>query len=174
MRKGLVMCMLIIIFYVLSGLASAGVPTIHANDVFHIEPGNDFDVVIFVECHAEVANNTVTVIRHPRFEFVEEGSDMVVDGDNASITETGYDTDEIRFEFPMMASNNTPEGDYNMHYEVHWNGSETGFVYTLVESDTIQVSVGEGGDSACSTTDFILLPVFGLSIAFCIVKRQKR
>lgn len=174
MRKGLVICMLIITFCVSAGFASAGVPTIHANDVLNIEPGEEFDIVIFVECHASVANYTVNVTLHPRFQFVEEGGDMVVSGSNASITYLGYDTDDLRFEFPMFALNNTPEGDYNIPFQAYWNGSETSYVLAQVESDTVQVSVGEGGRSPCSTTDLLILPVFGVSIAFCIVKRQKR
>jgi hypothetical protein len=174
MRKGLVICLLIIIFCVSVGIASAGVPTIHANDIFSIEPGDEFEVEVFIECHAVEANYTVNVTLHPRFQFVEEESDMIISGTNASITYLGYDTDELRFEFPMMALNDTPEGDYNIPYRVYWNGSETSFVFTLVESDTVQVSVGEGGDSACSTTDSLILPIFGISIAFGIFKKQKR
>lgn len=174
MGKGLVTWMPIIIFLISAGIVSAGVPTINANDVFNVEPGDTFEVEVFVECHSVEANYTVSVTLHPRFQFVEEGSDMNISGTNASITYLGYDTDELRFEFPMVALNDTPEGDYNIPYQVYWNGSETSFVLTLIESDTVRVSVGEGGDSACSTSDFIILPILGISIAFCIVKKQKR
>ena len=161
-------------FCVFSGMASAGEPVVTANDVFSVDPGEGFEVDIFVECHEDVANYTVSVTIHPRFEF-GESSVMVVSGNNASITYMGYDQDSLRFEFPMVATNDTPEGDYHMPYSVYRNSSETGFMLTLEETDTVRVSVGEGGgENPCTTTSFLILPVFAVGCTFCIVKRQRR
>jgi len=174
MGKSLAILMITFAFCITAGFVSAGIPEINANDVLSVEPEEEFEVEVFVKCHAEEANYTVNVTLHPRFEFLEEGSDMNVSGNNASITYLGYDTDELRFEFPMMALNNTPEGDYNLNYQVYWNGSETGFVLTLVESDSVRVSVGEGGQDTCSSSSLIILPITAFVTMFFIVKKEKR
>ncbi|MEE9150698.1 MAG: hypothetical protein V3U20_02550, partial [Thermoplasmata archaeon] len=163
----------IIAFWVLAGITSAGVPTVEPHDVFRTEPGEKFEVEVLVICHADVANYTVSVTLHSRFQFVENDSDMVVSGTNASITYEGQDTDELFFEFPMVAKNNTPDGNYNIQYEVYWNGSETGFVSTLVERDTVSVSVREGEESPCSSTGFVVLPLFAVGIVFSVFNKQK-
>ncbi len=174
MPKNLITCMLIFALYFSVGIASAGVPEIEANDILHREPGVEFDVVIFVNSHAD-ADYTVNVTLHPRFQFVENGSAMNVTGDTASITYTGYDTDSLRFEFPMVAENDTPEGDYNIQFEVYWNGSETGFNYTLVDDDTVKISIGEGGDSSpCSSSALLVLPVLAFGTSFGITKKKYR
>ena len=174
MSKNLIICMLIFALCFSVGIASAGIPEIEANDILRREPGEEFDVVIFVNSHAE-ADYTVNLTRHPRFQFVEEGSNMNVSGDSALITYTGYDTDSLRFEFPMVAENDTPEGDYNIQYEVYWNGSETGFNYTLVEDQTVKISIGEGGDSStCSSSALLVLPVLAFGTSLGISKKRKR
>lgn len=174
MRKRTVIWVFMFTFCVFAGMANAGEPVITANDRFGVDAGEEFDVVIFVECHEDVANYTVRVTLHPRFEFVEEDSDMVVSGSNASITHMGYDQDSLRFEFPMVATNDTPEGDYHIPYSVYRNGSETNFILTLEESDTVRISIGEGGgENPCSSTSFLILPVFAVGCAFCIVKKQR-
>lgn len=166
---------LLLTFYILAGMVSAGEPEIDARDVLSVDVGEEFEVDIIVTFHEDVANYTVSVTLHPRFEFVEGNPDMVVSGDNASITYEGRDQESIRFEFQMMALNNTPDGDYHIPYSVYWNGSETNFTTTLVESDTVRVSVGEGGgDNPCGTSSFLILPVFVVGTAFCFVKRQGR
>ena len=174
MRKLLFIFSFTVTLTFISGIASAGVPTIYANDVFHVDPGEDFEVVVIVECHAEVANYTVIVTLHPRFEFAPEGSDMAVSGDSATIMYLGYDTDSLRFEFSMMAKNDTPEGDYNTDYAVFWNGSETGFMISQVSSDFVSISVGEGTSGSCSTLSFVVFPVLGVVSSFTIVKKYKR
>jgi hypothetical protein len=173
MKNRLSIWALILIFCFGAGIASAGVPEISAPPVSRIEPGEEFDVDIFVVCHAVEADYTVTLTLHPRFEFVEEGSGMVIADDNASITITGYDKDNPRFEFPMRALNDTPDGDYNIQYAVYWNGSETGFRETVVDGGSVRVSVGEGGeDSPCSSTGILILPILAIVTAFCIVKKK--
>jgi hypothetical protein len=160
-----------------STLASAGVPEIQANDKSLVEPEEDFDLVVFVDCHADVANYTVIVTLHPRFEFAEDPGDMVVANDSASasITLLGYDQDGLRFEFPMHALNETPEGDYNIPYEVKWNGSETSFALESVEEGTVRISVGEGGsEGACGTTGLLVLPFVGFGAGMVIDKKRKR
>jgi hypothetical protein len=174
MRNILYVAAFAVILTLISGAASAGVPTVDANDVFHVEPGDTFDVVIFVECHAEVANYTVIVTLHPRFQFVPEGSDMNVTGDGASITYVGYDTDILRYEFSMVAENDTPEGDYKTAYAAFWIGSETGFNSSQVTSGSITISVGEGTDGSCSTLSFTIFPALAVISSFTIVKRYKR
>lgn len=114
MKKSLAILMLVIALFYFSGFASAGVPTVESYDVFHIEPGEEFEVEVLVICHADVANYTVTVTLHSRFQFAENDSDMVISGINASVTYEGRDTDELFFEFPMVANNNTPDGNYNI------------------------------------------------------------
>lgn len=158
----------------INGIASAGVPTINANDIFHVEPGEAFDLVVFVECHTDVANYTVAVTLHPRFEFLPEGSDMDVLDDKASITYVGYDTDILRYEFPMMAKNDTPEGDYNTDYAVFWNGSETGYNISQVSSDSVTIGVGEGTSGSCTTLSFVIVPVLAVVTSFTIIKKHKR
>ncbi len=176
MRKRLVICVFLIAFCILAGFVSAGKPEVNANDVIsRVDPGEEFDVNIFIDCHANVANYTVKITGSPRFRFVEDGSDMVISGSNASITKMGFDEENLRFKFPMMALNNTPDGDFSIHYEAYWNGSETGFVPELVESDSVRVSVGEGGeDSPCSSAGFVILPVLAVGTAFSIVKKGSR
>ncbi|UCG69469.1 MAG: hypothetical protein JSV09_00130 [Thermoplasmata archaeon] len=173
MKKSLAILMLVIALFYFSGFASAGVPTVESYDVFHIEPGEEFEVEVLVICHADVANYTVTVTLHSRFQFAENDSDMVISGINASVTYEGRDTDELFFEFPMVANNNTPDGNYNIQYEVYWNGSETGFVPTFVERDTVRVSVREGEESPCSSTSFIILPLFAVGMAYPAFKGLK-
>lgn len=159
----------------ISSLASAGIPEIQANDKSLVEPEEEFELVVFVDCHADVANYTVIVTLHPRFEFAEDTGDMEVTNDSASITLLGYDQDSLRFEFPMLAVNETPEGDYNIPYEVKWNGSETSNVLTSVEEGTIRVSIGQGGsEGGCGTTGLLVLPFVGFGAAVVLDKKRKR
>ncbi|UCE38043.1 MAG: hypothetical protein JSW00_02025 [Thermoplasmata archaeon] len=174
MRRSLALYTIITTFCVFAGIASAGEPDVSANNVIGIEPEEEFDLVIFVESHADDSNYTVIVTLHRRFEFVENKSDMIISGDEASITLEGDDKDELRFEFPMMAEEDTPEGSYHIDYEAYWNGSETDFENKLIKMDSVRVSVGEGGRSSCSTTDFLILPVLAIGLVFCIVKKEKR
>jgi hypothetical protein len=159
---------------IFAGIATAGVPTIRTNTVKNIEPEELFEIEIIVESHA-VSNYTVEVTLHPKFEFAENESDMNITGDTASITIDGIDTDVLRFEFPMMAKNDTPEGEFKIQYRVYWNGTETGFTRELIESDTVTVSVGEGGDTGpCSSSSLLVLPVLFIGISFFIVKKESR
>ncbi|UCF09094.1 MAG: hypothetical protein JSW28_05275 [Thermoplasmata archaeon] len=174
MGKGIFILVLATALTVICGAASAGVPEVYANDIFHAEPGVVFELLIFVECHADASNYTVTVNLHPRFVFAEEGSDMTVSDRNASITYLGYDADTLRFEFPMAAENNTPDGKYLTTYSVHWNGSETGFTPQLAESGHVSISVGEGTSGSCTTLGFVVLPLLALVTSFMIVKRYER
>ena len=174
MKKLLCLISFVVTLTFISGIASAGVPEVYANDVFHVDPGEVFDAVIIVECHADVANYTVIVTPHPRFEFAPEGSDITIVGESAFIMYLGYDTDRLRFEFPMMAKNDTPEGDYNTEYAVLWNGSETGNFISQVSSDSVTISVGEGTSGSCSTLSFVVFPVLGVVTSFTIVKKHKR
>lgn len=174
MRKLLCLISFAVILTFISGIASAGVPEVYANDIFHVDPGETFDVVVIVECHAEVANYTVIVTLHPRFDFAPQGSDMNVSDDVATITYVGYDTDTLRFEFPMVAQNDTPEGDYNTPYALFWNGSETGYMPSQVSSDTVVISVGEGTSGSCSTLSFTILPALAVISSFTIVRKHKR
>jgi hypothetical protein len=173
MKRSLVLFMLIFILVYFSGFVNAGVPTVESYDVFNVEPGEEFEAEILVICHADLANYTVSVTLHPRFQFIENESDMVISGVNASITYEGLDTDELIFEFPMVSKNDTPDGNYNIKYEVYWNGSGTGFIPTFVESGTVQVSVREGEDTPCSSTSFVILPLFGGGMIYSAYKRQK-
>ena len=174
MRRSLVIWIIILTFCVFAGIATAGVPTIRTNEVKNIEPEEIFEVAIIVESHA-VSNYTVEVTLHPRFEFADNESDMNITGDMASITIEGIDKDVLRFEFPMMAKNDTPEGEFNIQYEVYWNGTETGSTRELVKSDEVTVSVGEGGDTGpCSSSSLLVLPVLFVGIAFLIVKKESR
>ncbi len=174
MRKLLCVILFGVTLTLISSIASAGVPTVYANDIFRVDPGEIFDVVVIVECHAEVANYTVIVTLHPRFEFAPEGSDMNVSGDSATIIYLGYDTDSLRFEFPMMAKNDTPEGDYTTAYAAFWSGSETGFITSQVSSDAVTISVGEGTSGSCSTLSFTIFPALAVISSFTIVKKHKR
>jgi hypothetical protein len=100
---------------------------------------------------------------------------MEIVGDTASTTYFGFDQDSLRFEFPMMAQNETPEGDYHLRYEAYWNGSETSFVYTLVDSGQVRVSVGEGGgEGTCNSSSLLVLPFAFLGIVFIYDKKRKR
>jgi hypothetical protein len=158
-----------------STLASAGIPEVQVNNVASVEPEEDFDIVIFVDAHADIANYTVIVTLHPRFEFGQTPSEMVVRNDSASLTLLGYDQDSLRFEFPLIAQNGTPEGDYNIQYEVKWNGSETSNLLESVEEGTVRVSVGQGGsEGACGSTGLLILPFVGLGAATVLDKRRKR
>lgn len=172
MRTALSILVVITSLTLLSGAAGAGVPTIHANDIFHTEPGETFDVVVLVECHAQEANYTVVVKLHPRFEFVPEGSAMNVSGDSASITYTGYDEDTLRFEFPMMPKDDTPEGEYKTGYSVFWTGPETGNMTSQVTSSSVAVSVGEGTSGSCATLSFVILPILALVSSFAIIRKK--
>jgi hypothetical protein len=159
---------------IFAGIATAGVPTIRTNEVKNIDPEELFEIEIIVESHA-VSNYTVEVTLHPKFEFADNESDMNITGDTASITIDGIDTDVLRFEFPMMAKNDTPEGEFKIQYRVYWNGTETGFTRELIESDTVTVSVGEGGDTGpCSSSSLLVLPVLFIGISFFIVKKESR
>ncbi len=174
MRLNMIMLVFIMTFCILAGIATAGIPTIRTSEVKNIEPEEIFEIEIIVESHA-VSNYTVEVTLHPRFEFADNKSDMNITGDTASITLHGIDTDVLRFEFPMMAKNDTPEGEFKVQYRVYWNGTETGFVRTLVESDTVAVSIGEGGDTGpCSSSSLLVLPILGVGITFLIVKKESR
>jgi len=164
----------ITILTLISSTASAGVPEVDALPVFHADPGQVFDLTIFVECHADVGNYTVIVTLHPRFEFVPEGSDMNVSGDVAEITYIGYDLDSLRYEFPMVAKNDTPEGDYNTPYAVFWNSSETGYMPSQVVSSNVEISVGEGTSGSCATLNFTIFPALAVISSFTIVKKRKR
>lgn len=167
--------LLVITFCILPGLALAREPDVYTYDERNIEPGEIVNILINVECHAEVANYTVRVTIIPGFEFVEEASDMDIQDDTATITYIGNDGETLDFKFPMMVLNETRKGNYDIPYEVHWSGSETGYVQELVESDTIRISVvGEDGESPCSTTDFILVPILGLGVGYFIVKKKER
>jgi hypothetical protein len=174
MKKLLIVFSFAVTLTYISGIASAGVPEVYANDVFHVEPGEVFDAVVFVECHADVANYTVIVTLHPRFEFAPQGSDMNISDDVATITYLGYDTDILRFEFPMTAKNDTPEGDYTTAYASFWNGSETSYMPSQVSSDAITISVGEGTSGSCTTLSFVVFPALGVVSSYTIVKRHKR
>lgn len=169
------MGILITFFVLYAGFASAGVPEVRANDRFAVEPEEEFNIVIFVDAHAVEANYTVMVTLHQRFDFAADPGDVNVTGDKGTITYVGYDTDSLRFEFPMFAKNETPEGDYNIPYEVKWNGSETNFVLTDVEEGTVRVSVGEGGgDTNCSSAFLIIIPVSSIGILYSYIKRRRR
>jgi hypothetical protein len=175
MKVRLIMGILISVFVLYAGLASAGVPEVRANDRFAVEPEEEFDIVIFVDAHATEANYTVVVTLHQRFEFAADPGDVNVTGDTGTITYVGYDTDSLRFEFPMFAKNETPEGDYNIPYEVKWNGAETNFTLEDVEEGTVRVSIGEGGgDTNCSSAFFLILPVSGLGILYGYSRRKRR
>jgi hypothetical protein len=174
MRKFLIVFSFVVTLTYISGIASAGVPTVYANDIFTVDPGEVFDVVVIVECHAEVGNYTVIVTLHPRFEYAPEGSDMNVSDDVATITYLGYDTDSLRFEFPMIAKNDTPEGEYNTPYAVFWNSSEIGNLPSQVTSDTVVISVGEGTSGSCSTLSFTILPALAVISSFTVVRKYKR
>jgi hypothetical protein len=175
MRIKLAMFILFLTFLVLSHTASAGIPEVRANNLFNVEPEEEFEIVIFVDAHADEANYTVIVTLHQRFEFASDPGDVNVSGNEGTITYVGYDTDSIRFEFPLFAKNGTPEGDYNIPYEVKWNGSETSFVLTDVEEGTVRVSVGEGGgDTNCSSAIFLIIPAFSIGIIYAVNKRKRR
>ncbi len=174
MRRSLVIWITILTLCIFAGIATAGVPTIRTGEAKNKEPEEIFNVVVIVESHA-VSNYTVEVTLHPKFEFADNESDMNITGDTASITLDGIDTDVLRFEFPMMAKNETPEGEFNIQYSVYWNGTETGFTRELVESDTVTVSIGEGGDTGpCSSSSLLVLPVLFVGISFLIVKKESR
>ena len=168
-------CLFVITFCVLPGLVIAREPDIFAYDERDVEPGEIINVLIHVECHSYEANYTVKVTIVAGFVFVEEASDMDISEDTATITYLGDEGETLDFKFPMMVLNETRNGNYDIPYEAYWNGSETGFVQELVKSDSVRISVvGEEGESPCSSTDFILVPILGLGTAYCIVKRQKR
>jgi hypothetical protein len=165
---------LVMILLTFAGYASAGIPEVSANNRYSVEPDEEFDLVIIIDSHGE-ANYTVEVTLHPRFEFSSNVGDMEVTNNSAEITYLGYDTDSIRFEFPMMAKNETPEGDYNVPYKVFWNGSETSFNLTSVEEGTVRVSVGEGGsEGGCNTAGLLVLPIAGLGTSYVVDKKKKR
>jgi hypothetical protein len=175
MKIRIMILLLVMSMITFSSLASAGVPEVQADDRFSVDTEEEFDLVIFVDCHADVANYTVIVTLHPRFAFAEDPGEMVVTNDSASITLLGYDTDSLRFEFPMYAVNETPEGDYNIPYEVKWNGSETSFALESVEEGTVRVSVGEGGsEGACGTSSLLVLPFVGFGAGMVLDKKRKR
>jgi hypothetical protein len=175
MRIRLAIFILFLVFLLFASTASAGVPEVRANNRFSIEPGEEFDIVVFVDCHADEANYTVIVTLHQRFEFADDTGDMNVSGDTATIIYVGYDTDSLRFEFPLVAKNGTPEGDYNIPYEVKWNGTETSFTLSSVEEGTVRVSVGEGGgDTNCASVSIIILPIMGMGIIYTIDKKRRR
>ena len=139
-----------------------------------MEPEEEFNLVIIIDSHAD-ANYTVEVSLHPHFEFSENIGDMIITNNSAYIIYIGYDTDSIRFEFPMMAKNATPEGDYNIPYKVFWGGSETSFNLSSVEEGTVRVSVGEGGsEGGCNSTGLLVLPFAGLGTTYVIDKKRKR
>jgi hypothetical protein len=166
---------MLMVLLVFSATASAGVPEVRSNNLFSVEPEEEFEIVIFVDPHAAEANYTVSVTLLQRFAFASNSGDVNVSGDTGSITYIGYDTESIRFEFPMFAVNGTPEGDYNIPYEVKWNGSETSFVLTSVEEGTVRVSVGEGGgDTNCSSAIIIILPITGMGIIYTFIKKKRR
>jgi hypothetical protein len=174
MRRSLVIWITIFTLTIFAGIATAGVPTIKTAEVKNIEPEELFEIEIIVESHA-VSNYTVEVTLHPRFKFAGNESDMNITGDTASITIDGIDTDVLRFEFPMMAKNDTPEGEFNIEYRVYWNGTETGFTKELVESDKVTVSIGEGGDTGpCSSSGLLVLPLLCVGVAFLIIKKENR
>jgi hypothetical protein len=175
MKTQLVIGILIATFVLYAGLASAGVPEVRADDRFNVEPEEEFDLVVFVDAHAVEANYTVIVTLNQRFEFAADPGDVNVSGKIGTITHIGYDTESIRFEFPMFAVNGTPEGDYNIPYEVKWNGSETSFNISDVEEGTVRVSIGEGGsETNCSSAFFLVLPASGLGIIYAYNKRRRR
>jgi len=166
--------MFVSVLALLSSTASAGVPEVNVGPIFSVDPGQVFDLVFFVDCHADVGNYTVIVTLHPRFEFAPAGSDMNVTGDVAEITYIGYDLDSLRFEFPMMAKNDTPEGDYNIPYAVFWNSSETGYMPSQATSTNVEISVGEGASGSCTTLSFTILPTLAVISSFTIVRKRKR
>ncbi len=175
MRIRLTIFVLFMVFLVFCATASAGIPEVRSNNLFSVEPEEEFEIVIFVDSHAAEANYTVIVTLHQRFEFASDPGDVNISGDTGTITYIGYDTDSLRFEFPMFAVNETPEGDYNIPYEVKWNGSETSFVLTSVEEGTVRVSVGEGGgDTNCSSVIFLILPISSIGLIYAVYKRKRR
>jgi hypothetical protein len=174
MKIGFTMYILLLLLLSYATLASAGVPDVETVNIPSVDPQEEFEIEILVKSHAE-ANYTVNVTLHARFQFAGNNSDMVIEGDTGSITYTGFDQDSIRFEFPMVALNDTPEGDYHMNYEVYWIGSETSFNYTLTDSGQVRVSVGEGGgEDACNTSSLLVLPFASLGIVFIYDKKRKR
>lgn len=175
MRIKLAIIVLFLAFLVFSQTASAGIPEVRANNLFSVEPEEEFEIVVFIDAHAVEANYTVIVTLHQRFEFAADPGDVNISGNTGTITYVGYDTDSIRFEFPMFAKNETPEGDYNIPYEVKWSGSETSFNLTDVEEGTVRVSVGEGGgDSNCASAIFLIFPISTIGLIYTVYKRKRR
>jgi hypothetical protein len=166
---------LVTTFLVFSAIGGAEEPDVTTNDVFGVESGEVFNVVIYVTCNSYEANYTVIVTTNERFQFIEEASDMDVSGDIARIDYFGVEGETLDFKFPMEAQEDLPGGDYEIPYDVYWMGEETGYIQELVRSGFVSISaLGEKEQSPCSSVGFVVLPILSVGTVYCVFKKDGR
>jgi len=137
---------------------SDGKPVPSPQDIT-VSPGDRFELEVPVQAWAD-GNYTVTFLERTRFSFPGERFQTYS-------MESG---DAILFKVPCQVEDGTPDGEYQMAFEVKWNAS--GVDQKIFDEITIVVGEGTGDVSICNTMVMVAAPAV-LAFSLLIVQRRR-
>jgi len=137
---------------------SDGKPVPSPQDIT-VNAGDRFELEVPVQAWA-TGNYTVTFMERTRFSFPGERS-------QAHSMESG---DAILFKVPCQVEDGTPDGEYQMAFEVKWDAS--GADQKIFDEITIVVGEGTGDVSICNTMVLVAAPAV-LAFSLLLVQRRR-
>ncbi len=137
---------------------SDGKPVPSPQDIT-VNAGESFELEVPVQAWA-TGNYTVTFMERTRFSFPG----------TMSKTHEMESGDAILFKVPCRVDDGTPDGEYQMAFEVKWDAS--GVDKKLFDEITIVVGEGTGDQNICASMVMVAAPAV-LAFSMLIVQRRR-